>query len=92
MNKNELISNMASASGLTKACSQKALKAFVSSVSSALKSGKSVRLSGFGTFVAAPRATTSVISPNTGKKVKIPAHKVAKFRAAKTLQDSLNKK
>lgn len=50
VNKNELISSIASETGLTKTDSAKAVDAFVNSISSALKSGDEVRLVGFGTF------------------------------------------
>ena len=47
MNKNELISSIASETGLTKTDSAKAVDAFVASVTKALKSGDEVRLVGF---------------------------------------------
>ena len=43
MNKNELISSIASETGLTKTDAAKAVDAFVSSISSALKSGRNPR-------------------------------------------------
>ena len=49
MNKNELIASMASEAGLTKADAGKALDAFISSITQALKAGDEVRLVGFGT-------------------------------------------
>lgn len=92
MNKSELIDSIASASGLTKADSARALSAFISSVSSALKSGKDIRLIGFGTFSVAKKAATTAINPRTRETVKVPARKVAKFKAGKALQDSVNSK
>jgi len=92
MNKSELIDSIASASGLTKNDSAKALDAFISSVSSALKSGNDVRLVGFGTFATSKRAATTAINPRTRQTVKVPARKVAKFKAGKTLQDVVNSK
>ena len=59
MNKNELISSMASATGMTKTDSAKALDAFINSVTKSLKSGKEVRLVGFGTFGVSKRAATT---------------------------------
>ena len=50
MNKAELINAIAAESGLSKADSKKALEAFVSSVTNALKGGDKVSLVGFGTF------------------------------------------
>ena len=50
MNKADLINAIAAESGLSKADSKKALDAFVSSVTGALKGGDKVSLVGFGTF------------------------------------------
>lgn len=91
MNKNELISNMANASGMTKTDSAKALDAFINSVTKSLKSGKEVRLVGFGTFGVSKRAATTGRNPRTGAAIRIPARKVAKFKPGKSLQETVNK-
>ncbi|MBQ9731843.1 MAG: HU family DNA-binding protein [Alphaproteobacteria bacterium] len=90
MNKNELISSIASETGLTKTDSAKALDALVLSITKALKKGDEVRLVGFGTFAVAKRAATTGRNPRTGAAIKIPARKQAKFKAGKALQDSVN--
>ena len=90
MNKSELIDNIASASGLTKTDSAKALDAFISSVSDALKNGDDVRLVGFGTFATSKRAATTAINPRTLQTVNVPARNVAKFKAGKALKDLVN--
>ena len=90
MNKNELISSIASETGLTKADSAKALDAFWSSVSNALKSGDEVRLVGFGTFAVSQRSATTARNPRTGATINIPARKQAKFKAGKALQEAVN--
>ena len=79
MNKNELISSIASETGLTKTDSAKAVDAFVASVTKALKSGDEVRLVGFGTFAVSKRSATTGRNPRTGATIKIPARKQAKF-------------
>ena len=90
MNKNELISSIASETGLTKTDAAKAVDAFVSSISSALKSGDEVRLVGFGTFAVSKRSATTGRNPRTGQSIKIPARNQQKFRAGKVLVDSVN--
>lgn len=92
MNKSELINSIAANSGLTKTDSAKALDAFISTVTYALKSGSDVRLVGFGTFATSKRAATTAINPRTRQPIKIAARKVAKFKAGKTLQDVVNSK
>ena len=90
MNKNELISSIASETGLTKTDAAKAVDAFVSSISSALKSGDEVRLVGFGTYAVSKRSATTCRNPRTGQSIKIPARNQPKFRAGKVLVDSVN--
>ena len=90
MNKNELISSIANSTGLTKTDSAKALDAMVYSITNALKKGNVVRLVGFGTFSVTKRAATTGRNPRTGAAIKIPARKQAKFKAGKSLQDSVN--
>ena len=90
MNKNELISSIASETGLTKTDAAKAVDAFVSSISSALKSGDEVRLVGFGTFAVSKRSATTGRNPRTGQSIKIPARNQPKFRAGKVLVKAVN--
>lgn len=85
MNKSELISAMAAEAGLSKADSKKALDAFVASVTKALKAGEKVALVGFGTFSVSERAERIGINPATKASIKIPAKKVAKFKAGSEL-------
>ncbi|MBQ9271659.1 MAG: HU family DNA-binding protein [Alphaproteobacteria bacterium] len=90
MNKSELIKNISDQSGLTQIDCAKALDAFINTISTSLKAGNEVRLVGFGTFGTSNRAATTAINPRTRQPIKIPARKVAKFKAGKTLQDVVN--
>ena len=85
MNKAELINAIAEESGLSKADSKKALEAFVSSVTNALKEGGKISLVGFGTFSVSERAERTGINPSTKQTITIPAKKVAKFKAGAEL-------
>ncbi len=85
MNKAELINAIAEESGLSKADSKKALEAFISSVTQALKDGTKVSLVGFGTFLVSERAERTGINPSTKESITIPAKKVAKFKAGAEL-------
>ena len=80
MNKAELINAIAAESGLSKADSKKALEAFVSSVTNALKGGDKVSLVGFGTFSVVERGARMGINPSTKKPIEIAAKKVVKFK------------
>ena len=85
MNKADLISAMAAEAGLSKIESKKALDAFITSVTKALKAGDKVALVGFGTFSVVERAERTGINPSTKKAIQIPAKKVAKFKAGSEL-------
>lgn len=87
MNKADLINAIAAESGLSKADSKKALDAFVSSVTGALKGGDKVSLVGFGTFSVSERAES--INPSTKQAITIPAKKVAKFKAGAELSEAV---
>lgn len=87
MNKAELINAIAAESGLSKADSKKALDAFITSVSDALKDGDKVSLVGFGTFSVSLRGERTGINPSTKATIKIPAKKVAKFKAGAELSE-----
>ncbi|KAA6345109.1 DNA-binding protein HU-beta [termite gut metagenome] len=89
MNKTELVNAIAAESGLSKVDSKKALDAFISSVSTTLKSGDKVVLVGFGSFSVAQRSARTGINPSTQKPIQIPAKKVVKFKAGSELSDGI---
>ncbi|HIJ77296.1 MAG TPA: HU family DNA-binding protein, partial [Deltaproteobacteria bacterium] len=68
---------------------EKALDGFVSAVSGALAGGDKITLVGFGTFSVGTRAQREGRNPRTGEKIKIPASKVVKFKAGKTLSEKV---
>ncbi len=90
MNKSELIDAVANAAGLSKADATKAVDAFASSVTGALKKGDQVTLVGFGTFTVRDRAARTGRNPRTGATINIPASKVPGFKAGKALKDAVN--
>ena len=90
MNKTELVAAIAEKTELTKADSEKALKAFIETVTETLKSGDKVQLVGFGTFEVSKRAARKGHNPRTGETLKIKASKAPKFKAGKAFKDALN--
>lgn len=90
MNKSDLISQMASDAGITKAQATSALNSFLDSTSGALKKGDKLILVGFGTFSVSNRAARTGRNPRTGKEIKIPAKKVVKFKAGSELANKVN--
>ena len=90
MNKNDLVSAVADAAGLTKADAGRAVDGVFESITSALKSGGDVRIVGFGTFSVAQRAATTGRNPRTGETIQIKASKQPKFKAGAPLKDAVN--
>lgn len=91
MNKAELTASIANKAGLSKKDAEKALNAFIDSITDALKANDKVSLVGFGTFEVRERAAREGRNPQTGATVKIAACKVPAFKAGKGLKDILNK-
>lgn len=89
MNKNDLVTAVASGTGLSKSDAAKAVDGVFDAITSALKGGDEVRLVGFGTFSVAARAASEGRNPRTGEKIAIPASKQPKFKAGKGLRDSI---
>jgi DNA-binding protein HU-beta len=89
MTKAEVVAKVASEAGITKAQAEKAVDGFVAAVSDALATGDKITLVGFGTFSVGERAQREGRNPRTGEKIKIPASKVVKFKAGKTLSEKV---
>lgn len=90
MNKAELVEAMASGAGLSKADAKKALDAFTSATTKALKKGDRISLIGFGSFSISKRSARMGRNPQTGKEIKIAAKNVVKFKAGADLSKSVN--
>lgn len=87
MNKQELVEALLKKAGsASKAEAERHLNAFVEVVKASLKKGQKVSITGFGTFDVSKRKARTGVNPQTGKKIKIPAMKVPKFKAGKGLK------
>ena len=90
MNKGELVSAVAEATGLSRAQAGDAVDATVEAITSALKQGEEVKIVGFGTFVVTDRAAGEARNPRTGEKVSVPTSRSPKFRAGAGLKEAIN--
>jgi len=90
VNKQELVASIAEKASLTKADAGRALDAAVATVTEALRKNDTVTLVGFGSFYLGERAARTGRNPRTGKNIKIKAAKVPKFRAGKSLKETVN--
>ena len=89
MTKGELIASVGKEAKLSKASAEKAINAFTNTVIKALKKGDKLALTGFGTFSVAKRRARTGTNPQTGKEIKIPATRVAKFKAGNLLKSAV---
>ena len=92
MTKEELIDKMAADAKTTKVQARAALESLMESVKKTLKKGGKISLVGFGTFSISKRKARIGRNPKTGVEVEIPAKKVVKFKAGKTLADKVDAK
>lgn len=90
MNKSDLINAIAEDTNVSKADVDKVFNATISSVTDALRSGNSVTIVGFGTFMVRDRAARSGRNPKTGETINIPASRVPAFKPGKNLKNALN--
>jgi DNA-binding protein HU-beta len=85
MNKGELIEAVAKDVRISKATAGKVLDSAINTVTKSLSKGDRVALVGFGTFSVSTRKARTGRNPRTGKEIRIPATKVAKFKAGNKL-------
>lgn len=90
MNKAQLISAVAEASGLSKVQAEKAINGTIEAISTELKNGGSLTLVNFGTFSVTDRSARVGKNPQTGAPINIAAKKVAKFKPGKSLAEAVN--
>ncbi|MBL70516.1 MAG: DNA-binding protein HU [Rhodobiaceae bacterium] len=90
MNKNDLISQVADDTGLSKVDATKAVDAVLDNIAGSLSNGGEVRLVGFGTFSVTHRKATTGRNPRTGEAIQIKASNQPKFKAGKALKDAVN--
>jgi DNA-binding protein HU-beta len=88
-NKQDLVSEVALKTGLSKKDSEKAINAYSEAVTNFLSKGESVQLIGFGTFETRNRSAREGRNPQTGEAIKIEATVVPAFKAGKSLKDAV---
>jgi len=89
MNKMELVADVAATAKISKTDAMRALDAFITVVTRALKKGEEVRVVGFGTFGVAVRKAGVGRNPRTGEEIKIAKKKRVKFKSGKQLVDAI---
>lgn len=90
VNKTDIIEHIAEHAEISKTAAARALNSILESVTTALRSGRSVSLLGFGTFAVKARAARVGRNPKTGEPLNIGAATVPVFKAGKALKDAVN--
>jgi len=90
MKKAELIAAMAEEMNTAKHIADEALFALAKVLKNQLVSGEPLLIPGVGTFSIQHKAARSGRNPQTGATIEIPAKKLVKFKATKTLADAVN--
>ncbi|MFA5928257.1 MAG: HU family DNA-binding protein [Candidatus Margulisiibacteriota bacterium] len=89
MNKQDLISEVANSTGMSKAAVMNITDSLIKTIEKSLKKGQDVQLVGFGTWKRKKRAARTGRNPKTGAMIKIAAKFVPSFSAGKKLKDSV---
>ena len=89
VNKDSLVSSISAITELSKKDIELTIDTMTEVITKAIRSGEKVTLTGFGTFRVSDRAAREGINPQTKEKIQIPAMKVPKFTAGKTLKEAV---
>lgn len=91
MTKKEFVEDIATRGEYTKKEAEKIVNLFLEAVEDNLAKGNSVGFVGWGKWEVVERAAREIRNPQTGKKMKIKAKKVVKFRVGKALEEKVAK-
>jgi DNA-binding protein HU-beta len=91
MSRKQIVQALARKSGLTKRSTAEMLAHLESLITSEITAGRSITLTGFGTFFVAPRKARRGINPNTKESLDIPGMLVPRFRAGSSLKAAVRK-
>ena len=91
MNKTELITAVAEASGVAKKDAERVLNAAIDKITQELARGGRVQLSGFGIFETKTRQAKVGRNPVTREPVQIPAARVPVFKPSQNLKKIVEK-
>jgi len=89
VNKEQLIDKVVDKTGYSKSQVKQCLEAILDIIIETLRKGKKVNLVSFGSFQVVKRKGRKGINPRTGKEIKIPDIKVAKFKTGKRLKEEV---
>jgi len=89
LTKKDLVAELAQMLDLPMTQAEKFLNAYIETVTSNLKKGNEITLTGFGTFKQSKRSARKGRNPQTGAEIDIAASTSVKFVVGKTLKDAV---
>lgn len=89
MKKQDFIKAVAADAGLSQEAVSRVLSSMVDIITSELKSGGEVNITGFWAFKISERSARNGVNPRTWESIKIPAMNSPVFRAGKTLKEAV---
>jgi DNA-binding protein HU-beta len=89
MTKNELARELAEEMEVPRRQVVDLIEAMLEKITDVLKSGDKVQLTPFGQFKVRDRAARIARNPKTGEPIKVPAKRVLKFIAGRTLKEAV---
>ena len=92
MNKTDLAEQLSADHNISKSAATRIVDSLIAKISSALKKGEHVTLSGFGTFSTYQRQSRTGRDPQTGALIKIASRRVAKFTPGTDLKRAVGRK
>ena len=91
MIKQDIVDNVANATGLTKVEVEAVLNESFSAIITALSNNEKIELRGFGIFDVKDREARIARNPKNGSAVAVPAKKVPFFRMGKGMKERINR-
>jgi len=92
MNKKEFVALFAEKGNFdTKAEAERKLETILATFEEVLVNGDDINFVGWGKFEVVEKAARTGRNPKTGEEVAIPAKKMVKFKAGKSLAEKINK-
>jgi DNA-binding protein HU-beta len=92
MNKTSLAEQISQSQNVSKSAAVRVMDLIIDSISSALKKGDHVTLSGFGTFSTYQRKARNGRNPQSGALIKIASRRVARFTPGVDLKKAVGRK
>ncbi|TYB30578.1 MAG: HU family DNA-binding protein [Candidatus Mcinerneyibacterium aminivorans] len=90
MRKDDFITKIAEKNDMTKKKAKEVFDCIFEEIANVLDDDDKLTVRNFGTFKVSHRSARKGRNPQTGEEIQIPARKVAKFKASKSLKEYLN--